>query len=897
MHRKPSSRSRGKSTRNKSLATQLTWVSILMVTLALVAVGTGLIFIADRTQRGNAFRLQRQSAQQASQLISGYIVGGVVQLSFYLKNVPLPMQSPEQLNLALENLLISSLPLYSQISVLDKIGNELSKTSRFHTYLPEELVNHAKNPGFTTAATGDTHIGPVAFFEDTGLLSVPIALPIKTSAAKISGVIIAELNVSHLWKDVARIKVGQSGYAYLVDKKGRFVAYQKPAEVLLRYGEDMNRMPPVSEFIARGQDGSGQVRTYQGLVKEKVIGVYAPIKGTQWAVVAEQPVREAFAGIAVMKRYLVGLMLICVLLAGALGYFISRRLIDPIRTLTAAARQFETGDLETEFIGVKRQDEVGVLSHAFKKMQKELHRDIIEREKSEEALRESEEKYRMLVENANDAIFIAQDGVVKFPNQKTLELTGYTADELSRMPFVGFIHPDDREKIVDRHRRRLMGEKAAGTYDFKLVRKSGLEKIVQLNAVLIKWEDRPATLNFLRDITQQTKLEAQLKQAQKMEAVGTLTGGIAHDFNNILGIIVGNTELALGDVPEWNSAHFNLQEIKTAGLKAADIVKQLLSFSRKTEQELKPIGIETVVKDALKLLRSTIPTTIEIRQNMSITDEIILADPIQINQIVMNLCINASQEMEHTGGRLDISVDTVILNKDNLGLFPDLTRGKYVKLAISDTGPGIVPEIIDRIFDPYFTTKKIGKGSGMGLAVVHGIVKNHDGAITVDSRPGQGTTFNIFFPATTRKPEIETQKTDDIPPGTEAILFVDDEKSIVDMTRQMLERLGYKVQAETDPVEALVLFQSNPHRFDLIITDMTMPQMTGVQLSKKLKEIRPDIPIVICTGHSSLIDEEKTSKMDIAAYIMKPIKMSRIAKTIREVLESNNNRQRIRTGI
>ena len=1000
----------------KSLAIQLTWVSILMVTLALVAVGTGLIFIADRTQRDNAFRLQQQTAEQVSQLISSYMVGAVDRLVFFSKNAPLPSLSPERRRTALENLLISSLPLYSQVSILDKEGNELSKISRFHTFLPKELTNQAQNPAFAMAVRGGNYIGPVAFWGDTGLLSVPIALPIKTPTAEVAGVIIAVVNVNHLWKDVARIKIGQSGYAYLVDMKGRFVAYQKLAEVLKRYGEDMNRMPPVSEFVIRRQDGTGHVQEYQGLVNEKVIGVYASIKGTNWAILVEQPTREAYASISKMKRYLVGLMLLCIGLAGGLGFFVSRRLIGPIRTLTAAAQRFGTGDLETEFIDVKRQDEVGVLSHAFRRMQKELQRDINERKKSEDALRnekeftetalnaqqdtfflfepdtgrairwnrafnditgytdeeiagmtalysyyspddqeraaafvqevlktgsgtlevelickngrkvpteykvsvingeegaskyiisigrdvterkraegalrESEEKYRMLVETANDAIFVAQDGVSKFANRKAEELTGYSTEELLQVSFVDFIHPDDRAKVIDRHRRRLMGEKPTSTYTLRIINKSGVEKTVQLNAVLIQWKDRPATLNFVRDITQQTKLEAQLQQAQKMEAVGTLTGGIAHDFNNILGIIVGNTELALNDVPEWNPAHYNLKEIKTAGLRASGIVKQLLNFSRKTEQELKPIGLTTVIKDALNLLRSTIPTTIEIRKNMPATDETILADPIQIHQVMMNLCINASQEMVQTGGILEISVDSVTLDEDDANKYPDLTQGHYVKVTVSDTGPGIDLEIIDRIFDPYFTTKEVGKGSGMGLAVVHGIIKNHSGSIIVDSQAGKGTTFTILFPVATEKPEIEFETINKLPFGTESILLVDDEKAIANTTGQMLERLGYTVQTKTDPVEALELFKAKPDRFDLVITDMTMPNMTGVNLSEKLKAVRFDIPVIICTGYSSLIDEEKAEELGITAYVMKPIVMSDIAQIVRKVLNSNGN--------
>ncbi len=355
-----------------------------------------------------------------------------------------------------------------------------------------------------------------------------------------------------------------------------------------------------------------------------------------------------------------------------------------------------------------------------------------------------------------------------------------------------------------------------------------------------------------------------------------------------MGIIIGNTELALKDIPKWNPAYFNIEEIRAAGMRAAGIVKQLLSFSRKTDQKLKPMEIVPVIKDTLKFLRSTIPATIDIHEKISAIDETVLADPIQINQVVMNLCINASQAMEQTGGRLTIIVEKVVSNADSVDRWSDLPKGDYAKVAVSDTGPGIDSQIIDRIFDPYFTTKEIGKGSGMGLAVVHGIVKNLGGFVFIDSEPGGGTTFSILLPLTTEKSEAVTEATEDLPMGNETILFVDDEKSLVYMTQEMLAHLGYQVTAEINPIDALAIFQLNPDQFDLVITDMTMPQMTGVAFSEKLLAIRKDLPIIICTGHSALVDEENAKELGLAAYIMKPVNMSELAQTIRKVLDGRD---------
>jgi len=389
----------------------------------------------------------------------------------------------------------------------------------------------------------------------------------------------------------------------------------------------------------------------------------------------------------------------------------------------------------------------------------------------------------------------------------------------------------------------------------------------------------------VRDITEKKRIDAQLRQARKMESIGTMAGGIAHDFNNILYMITGNAELAMGNIPEWNPVHDNLKVIKTAALRAAGIVKQLLSFSRKSEQDIKPIGATTVIKDALKFLRSTIPSSIEIRKNLSNRELTILGDPAQINQMMINLCINASQEMEETGGILEITVEGETLAEGSVLNNQAPTPGEYLKITISDTGPGIDSEIIDRIFDPYFTTKDAGQGSGMGLSVVHGIIQNHNGAITVESQPGKGTTFTIHFPVVAAEPMMSVKTSDETPHGNESILFVDDEEFITDMIGKMLKRLGYKVVTKTNPAEAWELFQTKPDQFDLVITDMTMPQMNGVKLSKKLKELRSDIPVIICTGHSSLIDEEKAKELGIDAYVMKPIVKSGIAKIIRNVLD------------
>jgi len=524
-----------------------------------------------------------------------------------------------------------------------------------------------------------------------------------------------------------------------------------------------------------------------------------------------------------------------------------------------------------------------------------IARDISERKNAENGLRESEKRYKS-AQRMGHVGHWEYDLVTKFfwGSDEANRIYGFdpesknfTTDEIENcIPDRGRVH----QALVD-----LIEKNKPYDLEIEIHPVSGpKQKFVKSIAELQKDSSgKPYKVTgVIQDITRQKEeelekqqLELNLLQAQKMESIGTLAGGIAHDFNNILGIIIGNTELALDDVPKYNSAHSNLEEIKKASLRAKNIVKQLLSFSRKTDQKLQPIQIAIIIKDALKFLRSTIPSTINIHQDIQTTEEMIFADPTQINQIIMNLCINASHAMAQTGGDLTVTVEKVNLDYQLFKDYPGLKSGDHVKIMVSDTGPGIDPEIIDQIFDPYFTTKGVGKGSGMGLAVVHGFVKNHNGTIRVDSSQGKGTKFSILFPVTSEKPVAETQTDKNIPRGNETLLFVDDEISITKMVQRMFERLGYKVETATTPQDALELFRSKPDHFDLVITDMTMPQMTGVTLSEKLMDIRKDIPIIICTGHSALVDEEKAKELNLAAFIMKPIDMQETAQTIRKVLD------------
>jgi CheY-like chemotaxis protein len=392
----------------------------------------------------------------------------------------------------------------------------------------------------------------------------------------------------------------------------------------------------------------------------------------------------------------------------------------------------------------------------------------------------------------------------------------------------------------------------------------------------------------MTDITKIKQLEARLAQSHKMEAMGTLAGRIAHDFNNILYSIIGYTDLTMDDMPEGSPAQINLKEVFKAAMRAKDMVQQTLVFSRKDGIQREPVNIQPVIKEALKLLRSSIPATIEIRQSIDENCGPVLAASTQIHQVVMNLATNAYQAMQEKGGLLELTLMEEEIGSDDSGT--DLHPGTYLKLTVSDTGHGMDNVVMEKIFDPYFSTKGPGKGTGMGLAVVHGIVKSHDGDITVYSKLGEGTTFHVYLPLVESRPvEPKTVPAEPTPTGTEHILFVDDEEPIVRMIQQILNRLGYQVTSYTSSVEALEAFKIKPDAYNLVITDMTMPYMTGVELASRLKEIRSDIPIIMCSGFSETMDEDKAKNMGILAYVMKPFLIDEIVKTIRKVLDEVNS--------
>ena len=512
--------------------------------------------------------------------------------------------------------------------------------------------------------------------------------------------------------------------------------------------------------------------------------------------------------------------------------------------------------------------------------------NITEHKRAEEALRDSEERYRTLVASATDMIFIAQDGMVKFPNPASSTITGYSEEELSTLPFANIIHPEDREMVIEKHTRRLKGEEVPNTYSFRILTKGEEVLWVQLNSALITWEGRAGVLWVLRDITPQKRLEAQYLHAQKMEAVGTLAGGVAHDFNNLLQAILGYSEMLLMESKGEERSYRQLTTIKQAAQRGAKLTQQLLTFSRKVQSKPRPLNLNQEVMEVEKLLQRTIPKMIQVELRLAGDLWTISADPVQMGQLIMNLAINARDAMPE-GGRLVIGTQNLTLDEEFCKSHMGSRPGGYVRLTVSDTGQGMGKEVLEHLFEPFFTTKEVGRGTGLGLAMVYGIVKSHEGCIECESELGKGSIFKIYLPAVEQAVEVEQTEGKRRPRGgTETILLVDDEKPLRELGEAILSRFGYTVLTASDGEGALEIYRREKERVHLIILDLLMPGMGGMRCLEGLQMIDPEVKVVIATGYFP--EGEGPAKAilegEAGGYINKPYDMRELLRVVREAL-------------
>ncbi len=695
--------------------------------------------------------------------------------------------------------------------------------------------------------------------DSAGIIITPID-PGGKKGAEFQGVLIGSCDPYIIAQDFIKPLVsGKTGYGWMLSEEGIFLShYEKGFTGRNAFTVRREKNPDISyeaiEQIQRrmmaGQEGtdryiSGWHRGKRRKVEKFVAYTPIHINSHTWSVAVCAPVSEVEQIVRITRRYyiLTLVIILVILITGGLLYLLI----------------------------------IYRWSHF---LEKEMERKTGE-------LRVTGDYLSKLIKYANAPIIVWNpEKQVTIFNKAFEKLTGRSEAEMTGRPFDVLFPEKSRAGSLEKIERTLKGE-FWENIEIPVLNKNGETRIGLWNSANIYDEDGKtlvATVVQGQDITERKTVEEQLCQMHKMEAIGTLAGGIAHDFNNILAAIIGYTQLALAEVPEDTELYSDLKEVLKAGNRAKELVRQILTFSRRHAEERVAVSVSPLIKEALKLLRSTLPSTVVIEQKIEQETGNILADSTQVHQIVMNLCTNAAHAMEEKGGVMEVCLCREKLDLKFTSMHTELAPGDYIILKVKDTGIGMAPGVIERIFEPYYTTRDKGKGTGLGLAVVHGIVKSCRGAVTVSSEPGKGSVFTVYLPAIERMAVTEAVKVESLARGSERILFVDDEQSLAELGKKMLESLGYKVFSLTDSSEALKLFRKEPDRFDLVITDMTMPRMTGDELAKEILTIRPDVPVIICTGYSERMTEAKAKSMGIRAFIMKPVNKADIAEAVRRAL-------------
>jgi PAS domain S-box-containing protein len=805
------------------------------------------------------------------------------------------------------------------IAVVDPSGRELTRLSRTEAVLDTDLLDRADDPWLKRALHGTPVTSPV-FFSATNEPRVVTYLPILLYGEKLLGVIIGEVSLKTLWEQILRAEVAAGKFAFVVAQDGTVVAH--PEKLSVRQKQQFSEMPSVQRVLT-GQTGTAVY--HDPVLQTSVAAAFMPLRTLDGGIVVVQPYTELFAVRHTLLTRMIVLVVVCLLVALGVGGMFGYRLVQPIlgliRDIRAIRVQEGCAVLPIEMAGGS---EIDVLTRSFNEMAREL-------KAGREALISAKTYTDNVLASMSDMLFVLSSaGHIQTVNTavgwrlgyEKSELLGHTMgliwsagwlsqrrefDELCRAGFVRNVETTLQAKggtpipvLLSGSVMRTPDGTIQGIVCVArdITERKQAERVLQEahDRLEARVQERTAELLVMNAQLQQevterkraeearSRLEEQLYQSRKMEALGTLAGGIAHDFNNILAVMLGYSELALFELPPQTPSVQHLQEVLRAGKRAKNLVQQILTFSRKSDNQRKPISLHILIQEALTLLRAVLPATIDIHQRLDKDAGTVFADPSQMHQVLLNLFSNAEHAMRAHGGVLEVQLDAIEADEQLLAQHTELTPGAYVRLLVRDTGHGMEAAVMQRIFEPFFTTKGVGEGSGMGLAVVHGIVTNHGGVITVQSAPGQGTTLTIYLPRIAEVVAEEKPLPEALPHGSGYILFLDDERVIVRWGKEMLERLGYVVEAYTASDKALEAIRQAPYRFDLVITDQTMPHMTGEKFVEELRQLRPDMPIILCTGFSHTMDAEKAQTMGIAAFCMKPLVAHDLVDTIQRVM-------------
>jgi PAS domain S-box-containing protein len=788
----------------------------------------------------------------------------------------------------------------SLVGIKDVKGRDLAKVMR------EDLLKDGgdyavfswKSPGKESASKKLAHFIPfrpwgwtvavVTDFEET-----------ETESQKRIGKIIEVLSATF-----KKIQVLKSGYVFLFNKTGEMLI--PPQALSVEPSENFQTLRNADtgklllhDLMDASQYDRGSI-TYTDASTDPPLEMQAYVKyfkAFDWFVTVAAPVQEIHQpanALVERQSYLIAwIFLGTLILASVLVSRISR----PLKLLASYAKQFpaldlsavEEGGTPIDNLPAQFKDEVGRLAEAFVLMRSELKKNLVE-------VIQAETKYRTILESILEGLFETDlEGNLTFINESICSITGDAREEVIGSNCRRFLEAEVFQQICSDVKAVHKTEEHTEIGDVTIMTKDGSQRSIELSIYGIRDQSGSPTgfRGVVRDVTERLKeekerqrLEGQLYQLQKMEAIATLAGGIAHDFNNVLGVILGYTDLLLLDARGDANLCSQLNEVMNAAKRARDLTRQILTFSRQAEPELRPVRITGIVEETVRFLRASVPTTVEIRHRIETAADIVSCDPTKIYQVVMNLGTNAAHAMSKHGGVLEISLNSLDILPKDLSEHPGLNPGHYVKLTVSDTGHGMDRATMERIFEPYYTTKAVGEGTGLGLAVALGVVKGHGGTITVHSEPGRGTTFEVYLPRLEASVAADSETAEPLVRAHGRVLLVDDEEALANLNGQILEHLGYEVTVATSSITAYEIFSADPDRFDLIITDMTMPRMTGMDLAVKLNQVRPDVPIILCTGFSELITEENLRTCGVREIIMKPFLIHDLARVIGKALES-----------
>lgn len=874
----------------QTLQTQFLVALVLIGLLPLGLVGLGVATLDRQALSEQSTRELTGMAQGLASQMDVYL-DGLLSTSRAIAALPEIVSMEPERQEALLKELFHHYHAFTRLSTFDPTGQRLASSR------PGDVQSMAVREAFQSAVQHGHQAWQVARTNSPGRPVLIIDTPIRDADRQVVGVLGAMVDLETLSAVVRRVHVGGGGRAFVLDAS---------AGVLLH--PDWSAIQEQRDYswlgVPTGHRPAGVGTVRYTLDDEAWVAGYATVPEVNWTVVVERPElallaparrswRLALAGLATSAA--------CALL---MAVFLARRLTRPVRELAAAAQAFGAGDSTVALpASVQGNGELRILIDAFATMRESVMKREeglrqLAAERAELAARAmaSEQRYHDLVQDLDAIVWEASAQTLQFSfvSQRAEAMLGYAVEQWLTVPdfWVQHLHPDDRERVMAFY-RAVSAQGKDHQCEYRALAADG--RVVWLNDMVHAVADDEGQVRQLRgvmvDITERQRaeeerrqVEVQSRHTQRLESLGVLAGGIAHDFNNILTAILGYAEITLDDVPQDGDIWRNLQQILIAGKRAQDLVRQILAFSRQSHQERKPLHLHMIIREALALLRASLPSTIAIRQNIDREAGVILADATQMHQVLLNLCTNAEHAMRDQGGVLEVAWEAVEVDASFASRYRELEPGAYARLTVRDTGHGIAPATLDRIFEPFFTTKGVGEGTGMGLATVHGIVASHGGMIRVDSRVGQGTTFELYFPRIDMESTSEAVLEACLTPGVGRILFVEDEEPLASLGQIALERLGYDVTVRTSSVEALEAFRSAPQRFDLVITDYTMPNMTGAVLARELRGLRPDIPIILCTGFSHAMNAQKAHALGIDAFLMKPLVMRDLAVTIQRVL-------------